>query len=161
LAQAGMTLVYGGGGGGLMGACAQAAHAAGGRALGIIPKFLVGRERALQTIEHVVVASMHERKMQMFERADAFVVLPGGIGTVEEIVELLSWRRLGLHAKPVVFYSPDGFWRPLFDLFQHTVDHRLTPPEFMDAWIAVEQIEDVVPTLLNQPLTDHGPRVAK
>jgi uncharacterized protein (TIGR00730 family) len=161
LAQAGMTLVYGGGGVGLMGACAQAAHAAGGRVLGIIPKFLVGRERALQTIEHVVVASMHERKMQMFERADAFVVLPGGIGTLEEVVELLSWRRLDLHEKPVVFYSPDGYWRPLFALFQHTVDHRLTPPEFMDAWIVAEQIEAVVPTLLALPLTDRGPRVAK
>jgi uncharacterized protein (TIGR00730 family) len=115
--------------------------------LGIIPDFLVGRERALESVEHVVVANMHERKMLMFERSDAFVVLPGGIGTLEEVVELLSWRRLDLHAKPVVFYNPDGFWRPLFDLFQHTVDARLTPPEFMNAWTAVERIEEVVPAL--------------
>jgi len=126
LAAAELKLVYGGGGVGLMGACARAAHEAGGQVLGIIPDFLVGREKALESVEHVVVANMHERKMLMFERSDAFVVLPGGVGTLEEVVELLSWRRLDLHAKPVVFYNPDGFWRPLFDLFQHTVDARLT-----------------------------------
>jgi uncharacterized protein (TIGR00730 family) len=147
LAEAGLKLVYGGGGVGLMGACARAAQEAGGRVLGIIPDFLVGREHALESIEHVVVGNMHERKMLMFERSDAFVVLPGGVGTLEEVVELLSWRRLGLHAKPVVFYNPGGFWKPLFDLFQHTVDARLTPPDFMQAWTAVERIEDVVPTL--------------
>jgi len=147
LAAADMKLVYGGGGVGLMGACARAAHEAGGRVLGIIPDFLVGREKALESVEHVVVANMHERKMLMFERSDAFVVLPGGIGTLEEVVELLSWRRLDLHAKPVVFYNPDGFWRPLFDLFQHTVDARLTPPAFMNAWTAVERIEEAVPAL--------------
>jgi uncharacterized protein (TIGR00730 family) len=147
VAQADLQLVYGGGGVGLMGACALAAHEAGGRVLGIIPDFLVGRERALETVEHVVVNSMHERKMMMFERSDAFVVLPGGIGTLEEVIELLSWRRLDLHAKPVVFFNPDGFWQPLFDLFQHTVDARLTPAAFMDAWTAVSAIEDVVPAL--------------
>jgi uncharacterized protein (TIGR00730 family) len=148
LAQAGLQLVYGGGGVGLMGACARAAHDAGGRVLGVIPDFLVSRERALDTIEHIVVGNMHERKMTMFQRSDAIVVLPGGVGTLEEIVELLSWRRLGLHAKPAVFYNPDGFWQPLFDLFQHTVDARLTPPQFMDAWTAVSRIEEVVPALL-------------
>jgi uncharacterized protein (TIGR00730 family) len=134
-----------------MGACARAAHEAGGRVLGVIPDFLVGRERALESIEHLVVSSMHERKMVMFERSDAFVALPGGIGTLEEIVELLSWRRLDLHAKPVVFYDPAGFWKPLFDLFQHTVDARLTPPEFMDAWSAVDRIEAVIPALRAAP----------
>ena len=147
LAAADLKLVYGGGGVGLMGACARAAHEAGGRVLCIIPEFLVGREHALETVEHVVVSNMHERKMLMFERSDAFVVLPGGVGTLEEVVELLSWRRLELHAKPVVFYNPDGFWRPLFDLFQHTVDARLTPADFMQAWIAVERIEEVIPAL--------------
>jgi uncharacterized protein (TIGR00730 family) len=148
LAAAGLRLVYGGGGVGLMGACARAAHEAGGRVLGVIPDFLVGRERALESVEHVVVSNMHQRKMMMFERSDAFVVLPGGVGTLEEVVELLSWRRLGLHEKPVVFYDPAGFWRPLFELFRHTVEARLTPPEFMHAWTAVERIEDVLPALL-------------
>ena len=97
LAAARLKLVYGGGGVGLMGATAKAAHAAGGEVLGIIPTFLIGKERALETVEHVVVANMHERKMLMYERSDAFVILPGGIGTLEEVVELMSWRRLGLH----------------------------------------------------------------
>jgi uncharacterized protein (TIGR00730 family) len=147
LAAARVKLIYGGGGVGLMGACARAAHAAGGQVLGIIPDFLVTRERALDTVEHVVVGNMHERKMRMFQDADAFVVLPGGVGTLEEAVELLSWRRLELHAKPIVFYSPDGFWRPLFDLFQHTVDAHLTPAEFMQAWATVERIDEIVPLL--------------
>jgi uncharacterized protein (TIGR00730 family) len=147
LAEADLRLVYGGGGVGLMGACARAAHQAGGRVLGIIPDFLVGRERALESVEHVVVTSMHERKMMMFERADGFVILPGGVGTLEEVVELLSWRRLELHTKPVVFYNPRDFWRPLFELFQMTVDENLTPPEFMHAWRSVETVEAIIPTL--------------
>ena len=151
LAQAGLTLVYGGGGVGLMGATAMAAHAAGGAVLGIIPTFLIGRERALETVEHVIVSNMHERKMLRYERSDAFVILPGGVGTLEEVVELLSWRRLDLHSKPVVFWNPDDFWAPLFALFQHTVDQKLTPPEFMDAWTSVERIEDVIPALMAQP----------
>jgi uncharacterized protein (TIGR00730 family) len=162
LAAADLKLVYGGGGVGLMGACARAADQAGGRVLGIIPDFLVGREQALESVEHLVVDNMHERKMLMFKRSDAFVVLPGGIGTLEEVVELLSWRRLDLHAKPVVFYNPGGFWRPLFDLFQHTVDARLTPPEFMHAWTAVERIEDVVPALrATKATSDDDAKVAR
>jgi uncharacterized protein (TIGR00730 family) len=131
--------------------------------LGIIPEFLVNREKAPATIEHVVVANMHERKMLMFRSADAFVVLPGGVGTLEEVVELLSWRRLDLHAKPVVFYNPGGFWRPLFALFQHTVDARLTPPEFMDAWTAVDAVDEIVPLLRasRTPLDDGDAKVAR
>ncbi len=148
LAQAELTMIYGGGGVGLMGACAIAAHEAGGKVLGVIPHFLKVKERRLDVVETIVVSSMHERKQIMFERSDGFVVLPGGIGTLEEVVELLSWRRLDLHMKPVVFYSPDGFWEPLFKLFQHTVDHQLTPSSFMDSWISVEQVEDIVPALI-------------
>ncbi|MFD1191840.1 MULTISPECIES: LOG family protein [Phenylobacterium] len=148
IAAAQLRLIYGGGGVGLMGACAIAAHEAGGQVLGIIPEFLKIKERRLDVVETITVTSMHERKLMMFEQADSFVVLPGGVGTLEEIVELLSWRRLDLHAKPVVFWSPNGFWDPLFALFQHTVDHRFTPPEFMDSWVTVERIEDVVPALL-------------
>ncbi|MET0272819.1 MAG: TIGR00730 family Rossman fold protein [Phenylobacterium sp.] len=163
LAEADLRLVYGGGGVGLMGATARAANEAGGKVLGIIPDFLIGKERALETVEHIVVTSMHERKMIMFERSDGFVVLPGGIGTLEEIVELLSWRRLDLHAKPVVFYNPRNFWKTLFDLFQMTVDERLTPPEFMDSWISVERIEDIVPALRGQydPSQEDAPAVAR
>jgi uncharacterized protein (TIGR00730 family) len=163
LAAAKLRLVYGGGGVGLMGATARAAHEAGGAVLGIIPDFLVGKERALETVEHIVVTSMHERKMIMFERSDGFVVLPGGIGTLEEIVELLSWRRLDLHAKPVVFYNPRNFWKTLFDLFQMTVDENLTPPEFMDSWVSVERVEDIVPALRGKydPSQENAPAVAR
>lgn len=150
LAEARFKLVYGGGGVGLMGAVARAAHEVGGEVLGIIPTFLVGKERALEVVEHIIVDNMHERKMLMFQRSDSFVILPGGIGTLEEVVELLSWRRLDLHAKPVVFYNPRGFWEPLFKLFQHTVDEKLTPPEFMQAWVAVETVDEIVPALLGQ-----------
>lgn len=153
LAAAGIKLVYGGGGVGLMGATARAAHEAGGRVLGIIPDFLTSRERALEVVETVVVNSMRERKTMMYDAADAFVVLPGGVGTLEEIVEVLSWRRLDLHRKPVIFYSPDGFWEPMYALFQHTVDAKLTPPDFMGSWISVERIEDVVPALRGEPVT--------
>lgn len=163
LAAAKLRLVYGGGGVGLMGACARAAHEAGGEVLGIIPDFLTSRERPLHEVETIVVTSMHERKQIMFERSDAFVVLPGGIGTLEEVVELLSWRRLDIHAKPVVFYNPRAFWTPLFELFQHTVDERLTPPEFMQSWIAVETVAEVVPALHAQRLAhpDAAPAAAR
>lgn len=147
LARGGLKLVYGGGGVGLMGACARGAWEAGGAVLGIMPEFLKGREQPFDDVETVVVTSMHERKMMMFERADAFLVLPGGIGTLEEIVELLSWRRLDLHRKPVVFFNPRGFWDPLFALFEHTVRENLTPPEFRDYWRAVDRIEDVGPAI--------------
>ena len=148
LAAAGMRLVYGGGGVGLMGACAQAAHDAGGRVLGVIPDFLRGRERPLQDVETVIVDNMHERKMMMFDAADGFVVLPGGIGTLEEIIELLSWRRLHLHEKPVVFYSPRGYWEPLFRLFDHMIAERLMHPDANDDWRAVDRIEDIIPALV-------------
>jgi uncharacterized protein (TIGR00730 family) len=151
LAAADLRLVYGGGGVGLMGATARAAHDAGGKVLGVIPEFLVGKERALETVEHVVVKSMHERKQMFFEESDGFVILPGGIGTLEEVIELLSWRRLDLHTLPVVFYNPGDFWAPLFALFQHTVDAKLTPPAFMGAWTVVDRVEDIVPALFAGP----------
>jgi uncharacterized protein (TIGR00730 family) len=151
LAAAKLRLVYGGGGVGLMGATARGAHDAGGQVLGIIPDFLLGKERALETVEHVIVTSMHQRKQMFFEESDGFVILPGGIGTLEEVVELLSWRRLDLHTMPVVFYNPDNFWGPLFALFQHTVDAKLTPPSFMGAWTVVDRVEDIVPALFAGP----------
>ncbi|HEY5106913.1 MAG TPA: TIGR00730 family Rossman fold protein [Caulobacteraceae bacterium] len=151
LAGEGLRLVYGGGGVGLMGACARASHDAGGRVLGVIPHFLTAHEHPLGDIETVVVTSMHERKMRMFEEADAFAVLPGGIGTLEEAIELLSWRRLGLHVKPIVFYNPGGFWSQLFDLFSQMTDRALIPPEFAACWRAVDDIAGIIPTLREMP----------
>ena len=110
--------------------------------------FVVEREQPFDDVETIVVTSMHERKMMMFERSDAFVVLPGGIGTLEEVVELLSWQRLGLHARPVVFYNPRGFWDPLFELFHHTIREKLSPAEFASSWRSVDTVEALVPAVL-------------
>ena len=151
LAAADIRLVYGGGGVGLMGACARAALAAGGRVLGVIPDFLLEREGAIPEIETVVVQSMHQRKIRMFEESDAFAVLPGAIGTLEEAIELISWRRLGLHEKPIAFWNPDEFWAPLFTLFDAFIDRRLVPPSFNQCWLSVEAIDDMVPTLQSMP----------
>lgn len=142
LAARGLRLVYGGGSIGLMGRCARAAHEAGGDVLGIMPRFLERREIVLKDVPHRMVDTMHERKMIMFEESDAFVVLPGGIGTLEEAVETISWRRLDLHKKPLVFFSEDDFWQPFFDLMQHTIDANLTPASFADAIVSAKTIEE-------------------
>ena len=156
LAQNGVRLVYGGGGVGLMGATARGAHGAGGKVLGVMPAFLQNREMLYDAVETVVVQSMHERKQIMFEQSDAFAILPGGVGTLEEIVELMSWRRLELHRKPMVFYSPNGFWDPLFTLIDHTIDQNLTPAWFRGAWRSVGNIEEVLPTM--QQMATAGPQ---
>jgi uncharacterized protein (TIGR00730 family) len=147
LAGEAVRLIYGGGGLGLMGACAKAAVEAGGSVLGVIPEFLRTPEAAYDAADLVVVQSMHERKRVMFEEADGFVVMPGGIGTLEEAIELLSWARLGLHAKPVVFLDSHGFWAPIFELFEHTIRHGFTPAAFRSAYAAVDQVEEVLPAL--------------
>jgi len=147
IADAGLKLVYGGGGVGLMGAAARGAHDVGGRVLGVIPEFLKGREQPFDDVETVVVTNMHQRKMMMFDHADSFVVLPGGIGTLEEIIELLSWRRLDLHRKPIVFLNQNGFWNPLYALFDHTVAQNFTPPGFSDAWRSVSTVDEVIPAI--------------
>ena len=147
LARAGVRLVYGGGAVGLMGVCARAALAEGGRVLGVIPGFLRLPELALETAELKVVGSMHERKAVMFGEAEAFVVLPGGVGTLEEVIEILSWARLGLHAKPVVFLGSNRFWAPFFDLIDHTVRQGFTPEAFTAAFRAVGRADEVLPAL--------------
>jgi uncharacterized protein (TIGR00730 family) len=135
LAGRGIRLVYGGGGVGLMGACARAANGAGGDVLGIMPRFLLQKERIFKDVEHRIVEDMHTRKMMMFEEADAFIVLPGGIGTLEEAVEILSWARLGLHAKPMAFLDEDGFWQPFFDLIDRIIAGGFIPETFRDALV--------------------------
>jgi uncharacterized protein (TIGR00730 family) len=142
LAERRLRLVYGGGAVGLMGRCAKAAHEAGGDVLGVMPRFLERREITYEAVQHRMVETMHERKHVMFEESDAFVVLPGGIGTLEEAVETLSWARLGLHRKPVVFLSEDDFWAPFFTLMQHTIDAHLTPESFNRAVRYVRSIDE-------------------
>jgi uncharacterized protein (TIGR00730 family) len=118
LADADIGLVYGGGNIGLMGEIAHAVLENGGHVTGIIPEFLVKWEVALENVSEMIVTdSMHERKQLMFEKSDAFVALPGGVGTLEELVEQLTWSQLGQHSKPMVLLNIDDFWRPLLTLF--------------------------------------------
>jgi uncharacterized protein (TIGR00730 family) len=125
LAAAGIALVFGGGRIGLMGIAADAALANGGRVIGVIPAALRDRELAHQNVsELVVVDTMHDRKRVMAERADAFAVLPGGIGTLDEAFEMLTWRQLGLHDKPIFLVDVAGYWQPLRALFDHIVEQR-------------------------------------
>jgi hypothetical protein len=124
LASARIALVYGGGRVGLMGVLADAALAAGGEVVGIIPGLLRDAELAHSGVsELVIAASMHDRKRLMAERADAFAVLPGGIGTLDEMFDMLTWRHLKLHDKPIFVVDVDGYWRPLRDLLDHLVAH--------------------------------------
>lgn len=130
LAARGVRLVYGGGSIGLMGVAARAALEAGGEVIGIIPQDLVDRELALREVsELIVVDGMHTRKQIMFERSEAIVVLPGGIGTLEETVEMITWMQLGLHRKDIVMIDPNGYWAPLHALMEHMIDGGFAGPE--------------------------------
>ena len=146
MARADIGLVYGGGGMGLMGEVARGVLAAGGHVTGIIPEFLVSRERMLDGVnELIVTTNMHERKTAMFERATGFVALPGGIGTLEELAEILTWAQLGQHAKPIVICDIDGYWQPLLTLLEH-----MRSESFIRAGMEVlvdvaKTAEDVVP----------------
>lgn len=123
IARSGLRLIYGGGTKGIMGAVADGALKAGGKVTGIIPRFLINREateNALDKLDELVITdNMHQRKHRMFEKSDAFVALPGGIGTVEEIVEIMTWGQLGHHRKPIVFANIKGFWDPMLSLLDH------------------------------------------
>lgn len=148
LGETGIGLVYGGGNLGLMGSIASAAVAAGGQVTGIIPDFLVNEKTTFQADhEQVVVPDMHTRKRLMFERADAFVALPGGIGTLEELVEQLTWVQLERHTKPVVLADIGGFWRPLLALFAHMREQGFIHSHFEVRYLVAEKIEDVIPMI--------------
>ena len=148
LAENGIRLVYGGGSIGLMGAVATSVLDHGGTVTGIIPDFLTIRENALKRVQEMIVTpDMHERKRLMFERSDAFVALPGGIGTLEELVEQLTWQQLGRHAKPILIANIAGFWEPLLALLIH-----MRATQFIRATLAVdilkaERVEDILPRL--------------
>lgn len=129
-AKAGLRLVYGGGSVGLMGTIARATMENGGRVTGIIPRFLKDREVMLTEVDELIVtADMHERKRLMFEHSDAFVALPGGVGTLEEVVEMMTWSQLGQHDKPIILVDIAGFWSPLVDLIDHMRKQAFIRPQ--------------------------------
>ena len=148
LAQNHIGLVYGGGDLGLMGAIARSVLRAGGHVTGIIPHFLQRRENMLtQVQELIVVEDMHERKRLMFEKADAFVALPGGIGTLEELVEQLTWVQLDRHDKPVLLADIGGFWRPLLALFDHMRDLGFIRLNSDARYLVRDEVEAILPAL--------------
>ncbi len=170
IAKAGLRLIYGGGTKGIMGAVADGALRAGGKVTGIIPRFLMNKEateNALTRLDELQITdNMHQRKHAMFEKSDAFVALPGGIGTVEEIVEIMTWGQLGHHRKPIVFANVNGFWDPMLSLIDHMraegfvhTSHLVQPlvvedPEAVVAAIMVAAGADATPTEGVQSLID-------
>ncbi len=147
-AENSIRLVYGGGSIGLMGAVAKSVLDHGGSVTGIIPDFLVKKERMLDRPQELIITpDMHERKRLMFERSDAFVALPGGVGTLEELVEQLTWQQLGRHTKPVLLANIDNFWEPLLALLTHMRATEFIRPTMNIDVLKAERVEDILPRL--------------
>ncbi len=153
MAENHLRLVYGGGTKGIMGAVASGVLSHGGRVTGIIPQFLVDMEATRHSLgqlsELIVTPDMHERKHKMFDRADAFVALPGGIGTLEEIVEVMTWAQLGRHRKPMVFANVGGFWDPMLKLIRHMADEGFIHTAHLVQPVVIDEPEEIVSTLLD------------
>jgi uncharacterized protein (TIGR00730 family) len=153
MAKNGVRLVYGGGSVGLMGILARTVMENGGNVSGIIPQFLKDREVMLREVPDLLVTSnMHERKQAMFQRADAFVALPGGIGTLEEVVEVMTWAQLDQHVKPVLILNINGFWNPLIALFERMMQEGFLNKAFLGGQTAlpvafVDSADAVIPTI--------------
>ena len=142
-AARGLGIVYGGGGVGLMGSVADAALAGGGRVVGVIPSSMESEIPATGLTELIVVDDMHARKRTMFELADAFVSLPGGLGTLDETIEVLTWRQLGLHDRPIMLANREGYWDPLLSLIDHVVATGFAHGDTEDLYAVASSIEDL------------------
>jgi len=148
LGEHGIRLIYGGGSLGLMGEVARAALGAGGKVTGIIPEFLGAREMMLKDVDDlIVVDNMHARKQLMFDRSDAFVALPGGVGTLEELVEQLTWSQLGRHSKPIVVANIEGFWDPFLKLLQHMKGETFIRSGLDVRFAVVDEVENILPAI--------------
>ncbi len=148
LAENGVRLIYGGGSIGLMGALANAVLEHGGAVTGIIPEFLTARERPRRLAQELIVTrDMHERKRTMFERADGFVALPGGLGTLEELVEQLTWAQLGHHKKPILIANINGYWDPLLTLVEHMRAVKFVPSVLRVDFLVAKRVEEILPKL--------------
>jgi len=150
LAKDGIGLVFGGGSVGMMGSIAESVHEHGGEVTGIIPEFLVAREHAMRGAHNLIVTrDMHERKRKMFEMADAFVAMPGGIGTLEEIVEQITWVQLGRHRKPILLANIKRFWDPLCALIDHMKALEFIRHDLSFDLLVADNVEDILPMLKN------------
>ena len=148
LAENGIQLVYGGGGLGLMGAIAQSARAHGGRVVGIIPEFLIKREHMLEDVtQQIATPDMHTRKQLMFDHSDAFVAFPGGVGTLEELVEQLTWAQLGRHTKPILIADLHGYWQPLLQMLAHMERHAFIRRQLSVPYVTADRVSDIIPAL--------------
>jgi uncharacterized protein (TIGR00730 family) len=148
MAESRIGLVYGGGSLGLMGTVARSVLVHGGTVTGIIPRFLTERERMLEDVQELIVTEdMHERKRLMFEKSDAFVALPGGLGTLEETVEMLTWAQLGRHAKPIALANIAGYWGPLNALLAHMRAETFIRPGLEVDYLVVDEIDEIIPRL--------------
>ncbi|MEO3998662.1 TIGR00730 family Rossman fold protein [Mesorhizobium sp. CAU 1732] len=161
IGDAGLRLVYGGGTKGIMGAVARGTMEAGGKVTGIIPRFLMSKEAteaALGRLDDLIVTDdMHQRKHTMFEKSDAFVALPGGIGTLEEIVEIMTWAQLGRHRKPIVFANIGGFWDPMLTLLDHMRAEGFVHTGHLVQPIVVDTALAIVPAILAEAASDGTP----
>ena len=148
LAKNGVGLVFGGGSVGMMGAIAKSVLDHGGKVTGVIPEFLVAREHAMRGADNLIVTrDMHERKRKMFEMADAFVAMPGGIGTLEEVVEQMTWVQLGRHRKPILLANIKRFWEPLCALIDHMKNLEFIRADLNFDLLAADAVEDILPKL--------------
>ena len=148
LAKNGIGLIYGGGSIGIMGEISRAVLDHGGEATGIIPEFLMSREHAIESADRLIVTpDMHERKRKMFEMADAFVALPGGVGTLEEIVEQMTWAQLGRHKKPILLANIEGFWQPLCALLDHMKKLEFIRGDLSFDLLVADKVDDILPML--------------
>jgi len=151
-ARAAVDIVYGGGRVGMMGAVAAGAQAAGGRVVGIIPRHLEDLEAGNRSAtEYLVVDSMHARKQLMAERSDAFCALPGGLGTLDEAFEMITWRQLKLHDKPIIFVNLEGFWDPLLRLVEHQTAEGYLRGGSAGLFHVVERVDQVLETAATAP----------
>ena len=150
IARRGLRLIYGGGGLGLMGALARTAHDNGAHVLGIIPEVLKEAEALLSDVEHEIVADMHARKIRMYSEADAFIILPGGIGTMEEAIEVLSWQRLNLHEKPILFLSNTGFWDGLISVFDHIIREGFAGQQMAEDVLRAQNPQDAFDAIIER-----------
>jgi uncharacterized protein (TIGR00730 family) len=152
IAAAGLRLVYGGGTKGIMGAVARGAVDGGGQVTGIIPRFLMNKEASENSLgildDLIITEDMHQRKHTMFEKSDAFVALPGGIGTLEEIIEIMTWAQLGRHRKPMVFANINGFWNPMLSLLDHMRGEGFVHTGHLVQPVVVDHAEAIVPAVL-------------
>jgi uncharacterized protein (TIGR00730 family) len=148
LAQDDVGLVYGGGSRGLMGEVARAVLDNGGHVIGVIPEFLKSKEGIQTAAQEIIITSdMHSRKQTMFSRADAFVALPGGIGTLEELVEQMTWAQLGQHPKPILIANIAGFWDPLLALVEHMAKLGFVHSPERARYLITDSIENIIPML--------------